>query len=97
MNYFKTAENFPIKTNSPQSDWTPILERKDKESDIDYLNRCEIEYKRICDQLNAKHAADHKKLDDEAKPKQEREKLIRDRMYKIAEQELIDEGIILEA
>ena len=54
IQYLKTSEDYPIKTNCPQLDCTPILEYDGKEDKKEYLERCEQEYKKICKERNKK-------------------------------------------
>ena len=54
----------------------------------------ETEYKKICKERNDQIAADQARQEEEMKPIRERNRLIQERMFKIAEQQLIDEGII---
>lgn len=79
MNYYKTLENFPKFTNCPMPD--DVL--------ID-----EDEYKKLCAEHTAEANQKQAEIEAEAKPRMDRERLIRERMKEIAERELIEEGKI---
>lgn len=76
---YLTPEGMPVKTNCPQENWKKITEE---------------EYKRICKERNDKIEAEQAKLEEEMKPIRERRAKIQQRMYEIAEQQLIEEGEI---
>ena len=79
MKYYKTSENFPVRSNNPMNDWIELSK---------------IEYEQLCKKRNDQMEADRIKEEEEMKPIREREQKIRDRMRKIAEDQLIEEGEI---
>lgn len=76
---YLTIEGMPLKSNCPMPSWKEISEE---------------EYKQICKERNDKIAVDQAKLEEEMRPIQKRNKLINQRMRKIAEDQLIEEGEI---
>lgn len=81
MNYYKTQEEFPVKTNCPQKGWQEIPEQ---------------EYRSICDKRNREIEEETKAQEEEMQSVMEREKKIKQKMYEMAEKELIDAGEITE-
>jgi len=76
---YLTTEGMPVMTNCPQKDWAEITDE---------------DYKKICKERNDQIAEDQARQEEEMKPIRERQKLINERMRQIAEQQLIDEGVI---
>jgi len=79
MDYYKTSTGHPVHTNAPQLTWIKITKEE-----YDYI----ANVKKI--EADQKMAV----IEAEIKVKQDREKLIQQRMREIAEKQLIDEGII---
>lgn len=76
MKKYYLRNDFPIKTNCPESKDVEISEQ---------------EYKRICKERKDQEEVDRIAQEEALKPIREREKKIQERMRKIAEDQLIEE------
>lgn len=76
--YYKANEN-PFYCNMPRPEAVEITKE---------------EYEKLAKEINDKAKADRLILEESLKPQQEREALIQERMRKLAEDQLIAEGIL---
>lgn len=94
--FYLTSDGHPIKTNNPSEPMSLICIKEENEKAKDYKDRCEKEYKKLCKEKNDELENEQKKIDEQVKVNQERDKIIRQKMYEMAEQELIKDGKISE-